>query len=461
MGKTLYTHADIITVDEKRSVIRDGALLVDDTVIAAVGKTDELLKLYPDAEVCDCAGCIMMPGLVNAHIHLAQNILKCLADDMELFPWLTDRIWPIQGAYTPERFLASARLSMAEMLLGGTTTFVESMTVKHYGIESLAEAVGESGMRGMLAKVVMEPLPGQALPPSMTEEKEESFAIALAAKKRYDGAFGDRVRIWLGPRWTGMFNDSLMRDVVRYMDEYGFYTTIHYAEEEPDVKAIFEATGMTPAAYLRSRGAARKETLLIHCTALPEGDEELLAEDGVSVAYCPAANMKGAIGVCRAYDMAKAGVNVALGTDAQACDNNADMLLSMRFGSLIQKYMKMDPTAVPAEQIIEMATINGAKAIGMADQIGSLEAGKKADFILIDTKRARMRPMPNPVAAAAYTATGDCVKTVVIDGKVVVRDRKLLTMDEGELILEAEEVRKEMCREAGIDADTLTTWKVL
>ena len=454
----IYDHAIILTVDEKRRVYLDGALAVEGSRIAAVGTRAALEQAYPNVPRIHCQGNILMPGLINTHMHLAQCMLRGMADDMPLLPWLTQRIWPVQGGYTPEQYLASARIGMAEMLLNGTTTFVESMAASHYGMEGLVEAVEQSGMRGMISKIVMQPHKGMLLPPSMTEGFDASFEAALEAKKRYDHSADGRIQIWLGPRWTAMFSQELMERVSRYMNEYGFRATLHYAESPEDVAAIQAATGLTPAEFLRAKGAAKKEMLLVHCTALPQGDEALLAEDGVSVSYCPGSNMKTAMGFSRAWDMLQAGVNVTFGTDAPACDNNADLFLAMRLGCLLQKHEAKDPTVLSAEQAIEMCTIGAAKAIGMEREIGSLEPGKRADFIEVAVQRPRLCPLNNPASAIAYGATGDAVKTVVVNGNTLVRDHKLMSMDLGRVLEDAQKTAGEMRKLLGISQQDLTRW---
>lgn len=454
----IYDQAIILTVDRERRVYLDGALAVEGKRIAAVGPRTALEQAYPDVPRIHCQGNILMPGLINTHMHLAQCILRGMADDMPLLPWLTQRIWPVQGGYTPEQYLASARVGMAEMLLSGTTTFVESMTAGHYGMEGLVDAVERSGMRGMLSRIVMQPREGMLLPPSMTEGIDAGFAAALEAKKRYDHSADGRIQIWLGPRWTAMFSQELMARVARYMDEYGFRTTLHYAEEKSDVAAIRAATGLTPAQFLHSSGAARPEMLLVHCTALPQGDEALLAEDGVSVSYCPGSNMKTAMGLNRAWDMLRAGVNVTFGTDAPACDNNSDLFLAMRLGCLLQKHEQRDPTVLSAEQAIEMCTIGAARAIGLDREIGSLEPGKRADFIEVSLRQPRLCPLNNPASAIVYGATGDAVKTVVVDGKTLVREHALLSMDLGQVLEDAHRTAAEMRRKLGISRQDLTRW---
>lgn len=432
----LYLHATVLTMDPGRRVIADGGVCVDGGVLAAVGDSGELCARYPQAEVADCAGGILMPGLINTHVHTAQCLLRGMADDLHLTPWLTDRIWPGQGAYDGETYLHSARLAMAEMLLSGTTAFVEPMFAHHYGLPGMAEAVGEAGMRAVIAKIVMKPRAGMLLPASMAEPFDLSFERALAAKKQCDGAHNGRLRIWLGPRWTAMFDRTLMDRVAACMREEGFYTTLHYAESSEDVAAIADATGVTPGQFLRQAGLPGERLLLVHCTHLPQGDESMLGEMGASVAYCAPTNMKGALGLCRARDMQRAGVNVTFGTDA--CDTGNDLFSSLRQGALLQKHVTGDPQAFSAWDSLAMATINAARAIGMGDSIGSLEPGKRADFIFIGCDSPRMRPVNSPENVVAYTATGADVKTVVVDGRELVQEGRLVSMNLPRILADAQ-----------------------
>ena len=454
----LYYNATILTVNKRRDIWQPGALLTCGNRIADIGESEILRQRFPEAQQIDCKGNILLPGLINTHIHLAQCLGRGIADDLDVLTWLTKRVWPMQCNLTPELFLTGAKLNIAEMLLGGTTTFVDPMVLGRYGIEGYVNAVLESGMRGMLARVVMEPLPGSLLPKEMTETKEDSFREAISAFENWNNVGDGRVGIWIAPRWTAMFNERLMEDVRKVMDQYGFMSTLHYAETDEDVTTIKKETGMTPGEFLRAKGLSRKEMMLVHCVKLPGSDDKLLAEDGVSLAYCTIGNMKLAMGNCRAYELKKAGVNVTIGTDATACDNNSDMLLAMRMTSIVQKNLADDPTVMSAEEILEMATINSARALDLEEEIGSLEVGKKADFILIDTYKPRLRPAPNPVSAVVFAASSEDVAMTVVDGKILVKDSKLLTFDVPDLIDEADAVMQDMRARLNIGRSDLTSW---
>lgn len=447
----LYENARILTVDRRRTVYPDGAVAVEAGRIADVGPAARLRKAYPGAQRVDCRGGILLPGLINTHIHLAQCLARGMADELPLFPdWLQGRIWPLQASYSPEEFLVSARVGLCEMLKTGTTTFVETMLAQHYGLDGLVEEVERSGMRGMLSKIVMDDTIPNALPKGMTESRDASLASAIDYYKKYHGAAGGRIGIWLGPRWTGLFDPHLLFDLAQVMGEYGMHTDIHYAETAEDVQAIFDATGMTPAQYLQKTGLAGKNTVAIHGTAFPREDYRILAETGTSVAHCPVANMAIALGYCDAPGMLAQGVNVSLGTDAMACNNNADIFLEMRGASLLHRHTKGDTRALPAWDILEMATIRGARALGLEEEIGSLEVGKRADFILVDTDKIKFAPDLNPVSSVVYSANGADVSLVVVDGRVLCRGGALLTLDEERCMAKAKELGRKKAEQLSL-----------
>ncbi len=434
----LYHGCTVITMDADRRVLPEGAVLVKGDRIAEVGPAHELAARYPEAQQQSCPGQVLLPGLINTHVHTAQCLARGFADDMEIMPWLQTRVWPLIGNYTEQQFLASARLNIAEMLLAGTTTFVDPMFAGRYGMAGMVQAIEESGIRGCIGKIVMEPLAGSSLHPGLVETWEASFGGALQAHQQWQGAAGGRVEIWLAPRWTAMFNQRLLDEVRRYMDAYGMRMTIHYAESPEDVADIAGATGCSPAEFLVQKGLARPETLLVHCTYLPRADDAILARQAVSVAYCPNSTIKTGMGLCRAYELHQAGVNVSMGTDAAACNNNNDLFMEMRFGSMIQKHVYQNATLFPAQEMLELATIHGAKAIGKEQELGSIEVGKEADFVLVDTRKPRLLPMPSPVSSMVFAATGADVSAVVIAGKTIVENGRLLTMDTAQVMRDAE-----------------------
>ncbi|KAL4951361.1 hypothetical protein BDW69DRAFT_170247 [Aspergillus filifer] len=387
-------------------------------------------------------------------MHTAQTLLRGTADDLELVSWLCERIWVLQGNFTPEDGYAAARLSIAEMLKSGTTCFLESMFANRYGFDGLCRAVEESGIRGCLGKIVMDIATYAsddtwAMHPGLVEDRETSLLGTVSMWEKWNGKADDRIRVWFGARTPGGVSDNLYREMTAISRERNIPITMHCAEVKAD-RDFFASVGHTPMTYCSSVGLLSPSTVLVHMVHLDDNDITLLSESGTHVAHCPTSNAKLASGICRVPDLQKAGVNIGVGTDGAPCNNTCDLLQEMKLTAIIHKSISYDPTAVPAESVLEMATINGAKALGLQDTIGSLEVGKKADFVAIDARGINMQPWFNPISAVVYTATGKDVDVVVIDGKMVVNGGYLLTMDEQEIVVEAQKRSREVVERAGL-----------
>ncbi|KKK12686.1 putative guanine deaminase [Aspergillus rambellii] len=463
-AKMLYTHATIVTVDPSRRIINDGAICVRDDIIADIGKTAELKGKYPDDEEYDLSGRIVIPGLISTHMHTAQTLLRGAADDLELVSWLCERIWVLQGNFTAGDGYAAARLSIGEMLKTGTTCFLESMFADRYGFDGLCRAVEESGIRGCLGKIVMDIAKyakddAWAMHPGLVEDRETSLLGTLKMWDKWNGKANDRIRVWFGARTPGGVSDALYQEMTRISREKGIPITMHCAEVKAD-RDFFASVGHTPMTYCDSVGLLSPSTVLVHMVHLDDNDIRVLAGSGTHVAHCPTSNAKLASGICRVPDLQEAGVNIGLGTDGAPCNNTCDLLQEMKLAAIIHKSISYDPTAVPAESVLEMATINGAKALGLDDRIGSLEVGKKADFVAIDMRGIHSQPWFNPVSAVIYTATGRDVDVVVVDGKVLVAGGKLLTMDEEEIVREAQQRSREVVERAGLLQKVQPRWPV-
>ncbi|OJJ50728.1 hypothetical protein ASPZODRAFT_55226 [Penicilliopsis zonata CBS 506.65] len=461
----LYTHATIITVDGSRRIIDDGALRVDGDRIADIGKTDALKAQYPDEQEYDLSGRIVIPGLISTHMHTAQTLLRGTADDLELVSWLCERIWVLQGNFTAEDGYAAARLSIGEMLKTGTTCFLESMFADRYGFDGLCRAVEESGIRGCLGKIVMDIAryaqdDAWAMHPGLVEDRETSLLGTLQMWEKWNGKANDRIRVWFGARTPGGVSDGLYKEMTALSRSKGIPITMHCAEVRAD-RDFFASVSHTPMSYCDSVGLLSPSTVLVHMVHLDDSDIDRLAASGTHVAHCPTSNAKLASGICRVPDLQKAGVNVGLGTDGAPCNNTCDLLQEMKLAAIIHKSVSYDPTAVPAETVLEMATINGAKALGLEDRIGSLEVGKKADFVAIDVRGIHSQPWFNAVSAVVYTATGRDVDVVVVDGQMVVEKGQLLTMNEQEIVQEAQRRSREVVARAGLTEKVKGRWKVV
>jgi cytosine/adenosine deaminase-related metal-dependent hydrolase len=460
----LYTKATIITLNKTRDIIKDGALLVHGTHIADIGKTADLAARYPDGPVTELPGRIIIPGLINTHMHTAQTLLRGTADDLELVSWLCERIWPLQGNFTPEDGYCAARLSIAEMLKSGTTCFLESMFADRYGFDGLCKAVEEGGIRGCLGKIVMDvgtyaSDPKWAMHPGLVEDRETSLLGAIAMHEKWDGKADGRIRVWFGARTPGGVSETLYREMTALSREKGIPITMHCAEAPAD-RTFFASHTHTPMSYCSSVGLLSPQTVLVHMVHLDDTDVKLLADTGTHVVHCPSSNCKLASGICRVPALQEAGVNVALGTDGAPCNNTCDMLQEMRLAGILHKVATMSPTAVPAETVLEMATLHGAKALGLEDQIGSLEVGKKADFAVLDMCAVHLQPWHNPVSAVVYSATGRDVEMVVVDGREVMKDGKLVGIDELALCAEADRRSREIVERSGLAKQVGPRWPV-
>lgn len=446
----LYNNATILTVNGKFDIIENGAIVVNDDKIVAIGKSNEILEEYPNEEVVELSGHIIMPGLISLHVHLAQSLLRTAADDLALIEWLCHRVWPMQGSFTEDDGYVAAQLTIAEMLKSGTTTFVESLFAERYGFEGAVRAVVESGIRGCLGKVVMDQpryatQEGITMHPGLVED-ERSLENALECHEKFDGNGDGRVEVWFGARTPGGVTESLYRAMVKEARDKNIGITMHCAEVKAD-RDFFASKGHSPMTYCKELGLLAPRTVLAHMVHLDDNDINILSNTGASVAHCPTSNAKLGSGIARVKELLDADVPVGLGCDGCPCNNVMDLLQEMKLASLLPKAVHGDPLLVPAKKIIEMATIVGAKALGKEHEIGSLEVGKKADFISINlSDKLYAQPMRDPVSMVVYIATGADVETVVVNGKIIIKEKKMLTMDERDIIKKAnihgEQVRK-------------------
>jgi len=449
----IFENATLITVDAERRIIRDGAIAVSGSRIVGIGKKRDIrAEFASDRERVDLQGMLVIPGLVNTHVHLTQALIRGCADDLGLIDFLVKRVWVLMGNYDHDDARLSAELCILEMLKAGTTAFVESMLVLHYGFDGIARAVESAGIRAALSKTVMD-LPsyieGHPMHPGMVEDPEAAFQEALDMHAKWDGAAGGRIQVWFGPRTPGGCSPELYRQMMAAARERDMGVTMHLAEVQEDVRYIRQQYGMRPVEFVESVGMVGPRVLLAHTVWLDEQDIQRLAETGTHVTHNPISNSKLASGIAPVPALLAAGVNVSLGTDAGTCNNTYDLIHDMRWASALHKVNHLDPTIVPCETVLEMATINGAKAMGLEDEIGSLEVGKRADFVALDMDKPHLVPAPDPVSALVFAANGSDVDTVVIDGQIVVRQRQVLTMDEERILGQARERAERLYHRVG------------
>jgi cytosine/adenosine deaminase-related metal-dependent hydrolase len=451
----LFDNVTIITMNKRREIITHGALVVQGKEIAAVGKSKEIRERFPQDEVIGGNGAVLMPGLIDTHVHTAQAMIRGCADDLGLIDWLGRRVWVLQGSYTPEDGRASAALCALEMIKSGTTAFLEVMLAERYGFDGVAEVILQSGMRAAIGKIVMD-LPSYAkvenfMAPGMVEDGKTSVENTLAAHRRWEGAGEGRLQVWFGPRTPGGASLELYDRIGALARERGMGITIHLAEVREDLEYAASVGFRSPAELALAHGLLGPRTVLAHCVWTDETDWKIFRETGTSVAHNPASNAKCASGIAPVHGMLQAGVNVSLGCDGGPSNNTYDMIRDLRMVSYLANLREDAPTVIPAETVLEIATLNGARALGLQDLVGSIEAGKRADFILLNMDAPHLTPSWDPVSTIAYCAHGSDVDAVVIDGQIVMRGRKVRTLDEEAVVDEARRRAREVAQRAGLD----------
>jgi 5-methylthioadenosine/S-adenosylhomocysteine deaminase len=432
----LIQNATVVTMDAGNRVFA-GDVLIEGARIAAVGqrlagRAAETASAAPH-EIIDASGRVLLPGLVQTHIHLCQTLFRGAADDLALIDWLKRRIWPMEAAHTFGSLYASARLGIAEMIRGGTTSALTMETVNHTG--AVFKAVEETGFRATVGKCMMDK--GDGVPAALHEETAASVAESLGLLERWHGAAGGRIRYCFAPRFALSCTRGLLEQVARLARERGVIVHTHASENRDEVAMVERETGFSNIEYLDAVGLAAPHVVLAHCVQLSDGEMAILKRTGAHVAHCPSSNLKLGSGIARVAEMLERGISVTLGADGAACNNRLDVFTEMRAAALLQKALR-GPEALPALKVLRMATIDGARALGLAGEIGSIEAGKRADLILLNLDKLHTTPRPDVVSTIVYAAEPGNVETVLIDGRVVMRDGRLTTMDEREVIENAQ-----------------------
>jgi len=472
---TLYTHATIITINAAREVILDGALLVTGSRITAIGKTSALsTSSPPNTILVSLKGKIVLPGLINTHSHLAQSLLRGLAEDLPLHSWLCDAIWPLEANYAADDGYIAARLTIAEMLKSGTTCFLESMLTHRSGFENVVRAVSESGIRACLGKLVKFEESNKELnikDPRDKDVNSMSISSMLDAHAKHHGSCNDRLHVWAAagtPRGSPLSSHLGIGEACR---EHDIGLTMHCAEAPKDLTIYQDMYFCTPMQFCEQTKLTGKKTVLAHMVHLDlEKDLPILKESGTTVAHNPNSNLKLASGIANVPEMLNAGVNVSLGTDGAPCGNTYDIFREMHLAGILHKGVNLDAGLVGAEAVLEMATINGARALGLETDIGSLETGKKADFVVVNPGSLCAAPWDeeqvlnggvDPMSTVVYSCTGSDVEMVVVDGECLVKGGKLMKMDENEVIETAKKSIRGIRERSGVKSVSRKGWKYI
>src|SRR5437667_6303593 len=432
----LIRNGTIVTMDQHSSIVR-GDVLIRDGRIVEVGET---IDADVDEKI-DARKCAVLPGFTQTHIHLCQTLFRGAADDLSLIDWLKKRVWPMEAAHTAKSIRASARLGIAELIKGGTTCALTMETVRY--TEEVLRVVEESGFRATVGKCMMDR--GDDVPRELYEETHESVQESLRLIDKWHGRGDGRIRCCFAPRFAISCTRELLSEVAQLARERGVMIHTHAAENKNECEMVERETGMRNVAYLDSLGISGAHVVLAHCVHLDSEEMETLARTKTNVGHCPSSNLKLGSGLARVAEMLARKISVSLGADGAACNNRLDMFTEMRTAALLQK-LAHGPEVLSAAQVLRMATIDGARALGLENEIGSLEVGKRADVIVVDLNQLHSSPKQDVISSLVYSAQPSDVRVTIIDGRVVMRDGGLMTMDESVVVKEAN-------REAGLVAE--------
>jgi 5-methylthioadenosine/S-adenosylhomocysteine deaminase len=437
---TLLRGATLVTCDAKSRVLT-GDLLIADGRIRALGK----VKPARGTKVIDVRGQIVLPGLVMAHVHLCQALMRGSADDLPLLDWLRRRIWPMEAAHDEASITASAELGLAEMLSAGTTAILDLGTVHHH--DDIFEACVRSGMRVVGGKTLMDT--GHGVPKRLRETTRASLADAERLEKRWSQHASGRIHYAWIPRFILSCSEALIRGAAERAHLSGAVLHTHAAEHPGEREAVRKALGDDDVVLLRRWGFRGKRSSVAHGVQLTPAQARTLAKDGTGVVHCPSANLKLGSGIAPIAEHRRRGVVVGLGADGAPCNNNLDPWMEMRHAALVAS-VKTEPGDLVANDVLQMATLDGARILGLDHEIGSLEVGKQADVIVVEPRVLHSAPAPDPVSTLVYATQSRDVIHVFVNGRPVVRNRELLTLDSERVIARATEQIRLLRRRARI-----------
>lgn len=421
----------VVTIDPQMRVF-EGDVLVRDGVIVALGPPGTVEPI-PGARTVRAQGCYVLPGFVQPHVHLCQVLFRGLAEDRPLMEWLAERIWPLEAAHTARSLNTSARLGISELMLGGTTSALDMGTVKH--TQSIFTAAEAMGFRLTSGKAMMDK--GKGVPEALSESTADSLRSANKLADRWHGAANGRLRYAYAPRFILSCTKKLMVAAAKAARERGCLLHTHAAENPGEMEAVLKATGMRNIEALDALGYTGDDVVLAHCVHLSAKEKKIMKKTNTAVAHCPSTNLKLSSGVAPIVDFLKRGIRVGIAADGAPCNNRMSAFTEMRSASLLQK-PKHGADALPASEALRLATLGGAEVLGISDQVGSLEVGKRGDIIVVRGDRPHLRPRADPYATLVYAAEAGDVRDVFVDGRWCVRDGEMVRVDMRSLLADAE-----------------------
>jgi len=421
----LIHNGTILTMDGQNTIIHNGMIAISDSTISYVGKSrKDSITVKKDL---DAQGGLILPGLINSHTHAAMSLFRGLADDLPLMEWLQNYIFPVESKMDADFVRVGTFLACAEMILSGTTTFCDMYLFE----EEVARAAKEAGMRAVVGEVIYD------FPSPNYGALEKGFIYTEALIERWEK--DPLINIAVEPHSLFTCGEELLRKANDLALAKGVPLILHLAETKEEVHEIEKKYRKRPVQHLNDLGLLGSHLIVDHCVHINKTEIELLAENNVSIVHNPESNMKLASGIAPVPDMIVKGITVGLGTDGCASNNNLDLFGEMDMAAKLHKVHKLDPTVMNAQTLVHMATIDGAKVLGLEKITGSLEVGKRADLIVIDTHKPHLVPMYNPYSHLVYAVSGNDVKYSIIDGKIVMEERRLLTLDLEDIIEQSQE----------------------
>ncbi len=424
VNKLWIRNTQILTMTDAPLITGD--ILIENDKIAVIGTVTP--EQAVGAEVIDGSHTIAMPGLVNTHTHAAMTLLRSYADDMELMPWLNDKIWPAEAKFVNEYIYWGSALAAVEMIQSGTTTFADMYDSMH----EVARVTEESGLRANLARGCV----------VFSDPELKNIQKNVRLYENFHNSADGRIKVWFAPHAPYTCPPEYLTKIVEAADQCHTGIHVHLAETQDELRQIREGYGKTPTEYLNDLGVFELPTLAAHSVYLTDSDIAILKEHNVGVAHNPSSNLKLASGIANIPKYLQAGLNVGIGTDGCSSNNTLNMFKEMTICSFVQKVNAMDPTVLPADEILKLATIGGAKAMRWDDEIGTLEVGKKADLILVDLNKSHFAPWNNSVSDLVYSAQGSDVKTTIVNGKVLMKNYEVLTMDVEKIMAETARIAR-------------------
>jgi len=429
--KILIKNANILTMKEENIVQKD--ILIKDGNIEAIDNFCE--ETISDVDkIIDAKGNLVMPGIVNTHTHIAMSLFRNYADDLPFWPWLTEKIWPVEEKLVPNDVYWGSLLSISEMIRSGVTCFSDM----YFFMDETAKAVETSGIRANLCRGLAD-----------GEDEDKKLLEAVDFFKKWNGSCDGRIKVDLGPHAPYTCNENFLKKIINAAKENNCNIHIHLSESKKEVEDSIKEFGKTPIEKMNDCGLFDLRTCAAHCVHLRDNDVKILKEKKVNVLNNPGSNLKLGNGFAPVARLLDEGINVSLGTDGSSSNNNLNMFEEMNLVALFSKGLSGDTTVVPAYTALKMATVNGAIALDRENEIGTIEVGKKADIIMIDLEKPHFYPRFNMISSLVYSAQAGDVKTVIIDGKIIMEDYKILTMDEEEVFKKANQCALDLINRKG------------